>query len=297
MKLPPLNALHYFCIAAEHLSFSRAAAELNVTEGAVSRQMKLLASYYQKPLFRKSGRGVELTDTGRLLLSVSQSAFSNISQVSAQILADESEISICASSSFAIRCLLPNLADFERRYPQYSVQLQASTNEQSLRGKVFDVQINYHLTTSGVSTISEQKLLTEWLLPVCSPGYLPQHKPFSLGQLSGQKLLLNEVTGRDWRLWAKMLELQPLPIDSALKFEQDDVAIQAAVAGHGIALANIAYVQREMTLGSLVAATVQSPIAVGAHYLQLDPQRENCAAVQAFCLWLAELADESAKQS
>jgi len=292
VKLPPLNALHYFCVAAEQLSFSRAATELNVTEGAVSRQMKLLASHYQKALFRKSGRGVELTDTGRLLLSVSQSAFTSISQVSAQILSAETEISICASSSFTIRCLLPNLADFERRSPQYSVQLQASTNEQSLRGKVFDVQINYHLTRATTSSKSEQKLLTEWLLPVCSPSYLVRHNPFSLVQLATKKLLLNELTGRDWRLWAQMLELNPLPIERALKFEQDDVAIQAAVAGHGIALANVAYVQREFELGSLVAATTQPPIAVGAHYLQLDPQRENSAGVQAFCSWLAQLAAE-----
>ena len=292
VKLPPLNALHYFCIAAEQLSFSRAAAELNVTEGAISRQMKLLTSYYQKPLFRKSGRGVELTDSGRLLLAVSSRALSSISQVSTQMLSAESEISICASSSFTIRCLLPNLADFERRHPQYSVQLQASINEQSLRGKVFDVQIKYHLTAATVSTKTEQKLLTEWLLPVCSPSHLKQQKPFSLVQLASQKLLLNELTGRDWRLWAQMLELDPLPMDSALKFDQDDVAIQAAVAGHGIALANVAYVQRELAMGSLVAATEQSPIAVGAHYIQLDPQRENSVAVQAFCQWLHEQADE-----
>ena len=111
-------------------------------------------------------------------------------------------------------------------------------------------------------------------------------------QLAKKKLLLNEMTGRDWRLWAQMLELKPLPIDSALKFEQDDVAIQAAVAGHGIALANVAYVQREFALGSLVAATTQPSIAVGAHYLQLDPQRQNSPAVQAFCQWLTELADQ-----
>ena len=112
MKLPPLTALHYFTSAATHLSFSQAALELHVSEGAISRQMKLLAEYYGKALFQKSGRGIILTSKGSLLLSVALPALEDVAVVSAQLQAASTQLTINVTTSFAIRWLLPKLASF-----------------------------------------------------------------------------------------------------------------------------------------------------------------------------------------
>ena len=296
MILPPLTALHYFAVAAKHLSFVSAAKELNVTESAISRQMKLLASFYAQPLFIKKGRGIMLTENGRLLLSVAEPALQSVSQISTVLLADDAQLSLNVTTSFAIRWLLPKLAEFEKSHPSYKVQMQASTSDDSIRGKVFDVQICYFLNAQAAEQKKLQKFMDEWLVAVCAPSYLETHTQtstelFSLEQLAKQRLILNEMTGRDWRLWAEKLSLASLPISSALKFEQDDVAIQAAVAGHGIALANVAYIQRELSLGSLVPATEQAPIVIGAHYLNVIPTRQEAKIVQAFCNWLIATAN------
>ena len=286
MKLPPLTALHYFTSAATHLSFSQAALELHVSEGAISRQMKLLAEYYGKALFQKSGRGIILTSKGSLLLSVALPALEDVAVVSAQLQAAITQLTINVTTSFAIRWLLPKLASFERLYPQIEVQLQASSSAESTRGKSFDVQINYQLQSSGAAKKHRRKLLDERLLAVCAPSYLLEGNIINLSQLHSKKLLLNELTGRDWRLWSELLNLTPLPIERALKFEQDDVAIQTAVAGLGVALANTAYIERELRMGSLVPATSQQAIVVGAHYVNVDPIAASSMAVQAFVDWL-----------
>ena len=286
MKLPPLTALHYFTSAATHLSFSQAALELHVSEGAISRQMKLLAEYYGKALFQKSGRGIILTSKGSLLLSVALPALEDVAVVSAQLQAASTQLTINVTTSFAIRWLLPKLASFERLYPQIEVQLQASSSAESTRGKSFDVQINYQLQSSGAAKKHRRKLLDERLLAVCAPSYLLEGNIINLSQLHSKKLLLNELTGRDWRLWSELLNLTPLPIERALKFEQDDVAIQTAVAGLGVALANTDYIERELRMGSLVPATSQQAIVVGAHYVNVDPIAASSMAVQAFVDWL-----------
>ena len=294
MKLPPLTALHYFAIVAKQGSFVAAANQLNVTEGAVSRQMKLLTDFYAKALFEKRGRGLVLTPAGTLLAASAYPAFESISQVSNQLLADQTQLTIGVTTSFAIRWLLPKLADFEQQFPEYQVQMQASSSEIATLGKNFDVQISYYLSGSEPHHVKSDKLQDEWLMAVCAPSYLVKGKAFSLEQLCKRRLLLNEMTGRDWRLWANLLNIDSLPaaIDSALKFEQDDVAIQTAVAGHGIALANLAYIEAEIALGSLVPATDQQAVVVGAHYLSVSKARKNAEAVVAFVDWIkSKVAD------
>lgn len=307
MKLPPLTALYYFSVVARAGSLVAAANQLYVTEGAVSRQMKLLAGFYGKPIFSKKGRSLVLTEQGQLLATTVSAAFESISQVSDQLLADERLLTISVTTSFAIRWLLPKLSDFERQFPQFPVQIQASSSQSALQGKNFDIQISYYLAGCEPLALQQDKLQDEWLMAVCAPSYLESSKlamsraalnseeknaRFSLEQLCEARLLLNEMTGRDWRLWGDVLKLDKIDsaINNALKFEQDDVAIQAAVAGLGVSLANTAYIQNELALGTLVAATNQTAIVAGAHYLSIDKNRERSKAVEAFTQWIRNCA-------
>ncbi|MEH6446392.1 MAG: LysR substrate-binding domain-containing protein [Oceanospirillaceae bacterium] len=295
MKLPPLTALNYFCVAAKHLSFVKAANELHVTEGAISRQIKLLAQYYSKALFIKKGRAMELSESGELLFSVCAPALKSISQVSVQLTAKSHGLNINVTTSFAIRWLLPKLVYFEQKFPHYPVHIQATSSENILALEGSDVVISYSLKREPSHLKKRVKLLDERLLAVCAPSVLAAkeagtNQPFDVLGLQNSKLILNELTGRDWRLWGELLNIDKLPIDTALKFEQDDVAIQAAVAGHGIALANTAYIQNELSLGSLVPATHEKAIVVGAHYLEIASNGANFPAVSAFREWLLGMA-------
>ncbi|MGB1239246.1 MAG: LysR substrate-binding domain-containing protein [Pseudomonadales bacterium] len=288
MKMPPLIALQYFCLAAELGSLKACADAFNVTEGAVSRQIKSLSQFYAKALFEKSGRGLVLTEHGRTLAAGAQPAFTRIHQVSNQLLSAHSDITLGVTTSFAIRWLLPKLPDFERQFPDYRVKLQATSNETALRGEHFDVQISYYLEGCEPATLRPHKLQDEWLLAVCSPNYLARGQRLDIDALSASRLLLNERTGRDWRLWAQKLKIASIDpaIESALSFEQDDVAIQAAVAGHGVALANVAYIEREMSLGSLVPATEIAPLVVGAHYITAASARAHTRETRSVLQWL-----------
>lgn len=292
MKLPPLNAVHYFITAAQFKSFRQAAKELNVTEGAISRQIKLLSQYYNQALFYKVGRGVELTEVGELLLQTAGPAFTRVSQVSEKIMTNPKQLSIAVTTSFAVRWLLPKLAKFEQAFPQYQLQLQASSREGSLDIHSFDIQIIYRLHPV-VSSCYEQQLMAEKLIPVCAPSYLKSGKIISAQDLATKKILLNEVTARDWTKWSQTVGLDNLNLSNAIKFEQDDVAIQAAIAGYGIALANEAYIQNELQLGSLVPAMKYPAIPIGAHYIASHRSlTEYTPQMLAFTQWLkAQVAE------
>src|SRR3546814_3233855 len=102
-------------------------------------------------------------------------------------------------------------------------------------------------------------IIDEYLIPVCAPRLLPAGQLIEVAQLAGQRLIFNESTGRDWRRWAHAVGTQDLAWDEAIKLDSDDAAIQAAVAGHGIALANIIFISNELRLGHLtLAAAVRS---------------------------------------
>jgi LysR family glycine cleavage system transcriptional activator len=278
------------------MSFKSAAIEFHVTEGAISRQIKVLENYYGQPLFERVGRGVRLTDTGRRLLAVSSPAIQNISQVSEKILGYTPPFTLSVTTSFAIRWLMPRLSVFESIYPNYPINVQADGNTNERQGRRSNVSIVYVLgdpyDPKAVAPDNSQFIMGEWLMPVCSPALLAGGKPKRPSEMEQFKLIFNELTGRDWRLWLEFVPEAKVLLDTAIRFEHDDTAIQAAVAGHGVALANMAYIGRELQEGRLVPAICSAPIAIGAHYLIIEPESADLPYVKAFSSWLLERAAE-----
>ncbi|WP_218044877.1 LysR substrate-binding domain-containing protein [Kiloniella majae] len=308
MKLPPMTAIRHFTAAASHLSFKEAARELCVTEGAISRQIKLLEEYLGCTLFLRLHRGVQLSDEGRKLYDVTDQALFQIAQVTDEILGGVSNFTLSVTTSFAIRWLMPRLSGFEALYPNIPISLQTVTYPGTAQSRRFDASIIYQLgdpadKTSRVPENSEL-IMIEWLLPVCAPGYLEKKsvkdgkteressgKALLLQDLKDHRVIFNEPTGRDWRSWAVKSGDVELALDRALKFEHDDTAIQAAVAGHGIALANLAYVSNELKLGSLVPAVACEALPIGAHYLVTEKAKTGLSHVEIFRDWLMAIAE------
>ncbi|WP_120497291.1 LysR substrate-binding domain-containing protein [Kiloniella sp. EL199] len=312
MKLPPLTAIRHFTAAASHLSFREAARELCVTEGAISRQIKLLEEYFGCALFLRVHRGVQLSDEGRKLYDVTDQALFQIAQVTDEILGGVSNFTLSVTTSFAIRWLMPRLSGFEALHPSIPINLQTVTYPRTAQSRRFDASIVYQLgdpadKTSPVPDNSEL-IMIEWLLPVCAPGYLSGYQEEALVKncktnrengkhtlllqdLKDHRVIFNEPTGRDWRSWAIKSGDVELALDRALKFEHDDTAIQVAVAGHGIALANLAYISNELKLGSLVPAVACQVLPIGAHYLVTEKGKAGLSHVETFRDWLMTTAE------
>ncbi|WP_211217252.1 LysR substrate-binding domain-containing protein [Psychromonas ossibalaenae] len=298
MKLPPLIALTYFNASASHMSFKAAANQLCVTEGAVSRQIKRLEEYYGCSLFERLGRGVKLTNKGKRLFTVSSLAMQQIAEVSDEIRGMSPQLDILVTTSFAIRWLMPRLSIFESCFPEYPINIHTGKSNNEPLGSQLDAKIVYVLGNPYDEDSSppnnSQFIMAEWLQPVCSPSILPKGQPININDLSEYRLIFNEPTGRDWRLWLKSVPDFKLNFENSLRFEHDDTAIQASVTGLGISLTNKAYIEHELKTGILVPAIAElEPIAIGAHYIITDPLRRTTPNIDAFVNWLLDTAKNS----
>jgi LysR family glycine cleavage system transcriptional activator len=135
------------------------------------------------------------------------------------------------------------------------------------------------------------KVVDEAMVPVCSPNLLNGPDEFSRAELTGQRLLFNEYSGRDWRRWAEILKVDDLAWDRSVRFDNDNAAIQAAVSGYGVALANLLYVGRLLETGMLKVAIECKPVIIGAHFLHFHrAQDADIPRVLEFRRWLKEAA-------
>ncbi len=283
-----MNPVRVFEAAARHQSFKAAADELFVTQGAVSRQIKALEDHYGVALFHRRHRRVALTPEGQLLLPAFSEALDRIAQASDRLKGAQRELQVKAVATFTVRWLMPRLYRFEAAHPEIQLRLTTGPRPVDFSSEVFDAGVVYG--EYDRPDVKKDLILTEWMEPVCAPPLLAGAGPMPPAALKQRKLILNTPHGRDWRLWAEAIRVDGLPFDAALKFNHDDAAIQAAVAGHGIALANLNYVGEELRLGSLVRAVDRSPVKIGAHYLVSPAHLADSPRVAAFRDWLLDEA-------
>ena len=290
-RLPPLNALKAFEAAARQLSFSAAAAELFVTQGAVSRQIKALEDYYGVPLFRREHRQVALTEPGRLLLPAASEALDRIALASERLLGAGRDLKVKVTPTIAVRWLIPRLHRFQSAHPEFEVRLTTAWPDLDFAREDFDAGIVY----SGWrgTGVRRDLIFTEHATPVCAPGLLEEAGPLERPEdLKRQRLILNTTTGRDWLDWAKAVGVEGLPIEDALVFDLDDPAIRAAAAGAGVALAATRFVEHDLAAGRLVAPLAIEPVEIGAYYFVAPESLADTPRVAAFRAWLIAEADE-----
>lgn len=290
-RLPPLNQIRAFEAVARHLSFTKAAEELFVTPGALTRHIQALEDYYGAKLFNRSKRQIALTPSAETLFRPIQQAFNIINEVSNQVKSPNTELRIKVINSFAIRWFLDKLKQFDLTYPEVHMRLTIGSNDTNLLTEEYDAAIIYSETEPTDCLFFE--LFSEQLYPVCSPSLLPEGKKFELEELPQQRIILSSRDGREWKNWMKTYDVEEMPFDTALRFELDDTAIQAAVAGHGVALANILYIENELKLGSLKLAANITPISLGAHYFIYSNQMAEKKRLMKFKDWLLSAADET----
>jgi LysR family glycine cleavage system transcriptional activator len=287
-KLPPLNAVRAFESAARHLSFTRAGEELNVTHGAISRQVQALEAWLGVPLFRRWNRRVELTDAGQRYLSEIGIALDRIGAVS-QSLRDRDAVRVLRVNSiptFTMRWLIPRLSAFQMRFPRVEVRLTTSTEDIERLPGHFDVIIRGGPETH--SGFHSGRFLDESRFPVCSPSLLAR-LPLSMpSDLRHHTLLHSDTLPSVWPSWLMLAGVPNLRPAHALRFEHFYLSIQAAIDGLGVAMGPSALIAEDLEEGRLVAPFPALALGARSYYWYCPARNLDDEVAQAFCAWLAQ---------
>lgn len=290
-KLPPLRALQVFEAAARHLHFSRAATELCLTQSAVSHQVRALEQHLGQPLFSRKGRELTLTGKGQQLFLGVQSALDGLDSLCRQLNeGDSRELRLAVYSSFAVKWLIPRLSDFRRQHPGVRIHLEMVSGDPQISDQVADMFICGVQQQKG---FWQTLLRPERLIPVCSPP-LAQMLKSTLGEsltlpasLDSLPLLsVDEVDiGPDWQRWAETRQL-PLSCSQLQSYSHVLLAIEAAIAGQGVALACDFIVEADIAAGKLVTLPWPALETGFGFHFGCRERRLNEPAMAAFASWI-----------
>lgn len=255
----PLNAVRTFECAARLLSYTRAAEELGVTQGAVSRQIATLEGYIGQPLFRRAGRGIALTFAGERYAAEVREALARLESASARIMRrpDESVL-IVGATAVASRWLIARLAEFQRAHRDLSVHLRDIASSAELHG----IDIAVLGAAADEPSVESQEILRERLTPVCSPSDRVPDSPEALA--NGTLLHLTSYPDA-WSNWFRAAGFAGGYGYRGPVFDDVGLAIEAAIQGQGVALAPAHAVEADIRSGRLVAPFAIS-VASGRRY-------------------------------
>ncbi|CAN7485306.1 transcriptional regulator GcvA [Phenylobacterium sp. LjRoot225] len=290
----PLNALRTFEAAARFQSFLKAADELAVTPGAVSRQIKALETELGLRLFERFNRAVRLTAAGeqqaegvRQGLAMMQTAVAEAQGARA------GPLTVSVMHSLAARWLVPRLHDFQQRYPDIQVMIAASDLAADLVRDRIDIAIRY--SVEPPPGLAATRLIATRMFPVCSPKLLqvqPLKEPRDLAQAHAQ--LLSDVyimpTEATWRHWLDAAGAPEVDTTQGLQFSNIYLAIEAALAGRGVALAQEAMVVDDLAAGRLVRPFDVAISGPHSHWIVTLPEKAELPAIRRFRRWLIEQA-------
>lgn len=290
-RLPPLNALRAFEAAARHLNFSRAADELSVTPGAVSQQIQNLEDYVGAALFKRTPKGLLLTDAAQTALPALREAFDRLAEAASLLTAavDGRRLTLTAPPSFAAKWLVPRLGAFERAHPQVDVWLSAGMELVDLTAGEVDLAVRYG--GGRYPGLEVRRLMNESVIPVAAPGILNETPLNSPDDLSNHILLHDgspEVDDScpDWPMWLAARGLKTVDGQRGPRFNQSSLVIEAAVNGRGVALAKRTLAQADLEAGRLVAPLQIATAVDFAYYLVHPKAKGRLPQVKAFTAWI-----------
>ncbi|MBB1486147.1 transcriptional regulator GcvA [Oceanospirillum sediminis] len=292
-KIPPLNALKAFEAAARHCSFVRAAEELNVTQAAVSQQIKQLEARLGVELFQRKPRGLILTDAGQHYLPGLTQAFEMIAASTASLEQDREYqlLTIRTSSSFASQWLVPVMTDFFQRYPHIDLRLSAQDDDPRFFSEDIDLEIRHkHRCPEGMDGIL---LLKEKIMPVCSPRLLHSGKPIRQPEdLLQHRLLHINYYPEDWSAWFRSAGLPDADCHRGFRYDQSVLTMQAAISGQGVALGRSPIVNNMIMNGQLVVPLEHQLLGEGGYWLYYPINRPLSDTACLFIDWVRQQSQQ-----
>ncbi|MBC2691700.1 MULTISPECIES: LysR family transcriptional regulator [Pseudomonas] len=289
-KIPSTAALISFEAAARHESFTKAALELSLTQGAICRQIASLEEFLSVELFRRSRRGVKLTEAG---LSYSRRVATQLDAVERDTLSVMGQqganvIELAVVPTFGTQWLLPRLKDFQEQHPEVTVNLTNRTRPFLFADTDFDAAI--YFGDADWSGTESHRLMGENPMPVCSPTLLGRFTQLSAEQIADLPLLQQTTRPYAWRQWFNSRNLN-IPRDmTGPRYELFSMLAQAAMHDMGIALIPPFLIQRELAEKRLVIANPQALSSIKAYYLMIPDRKVESASLRAFRDWLIHQA-------
>ncbi|HUH91576.1 MAG TPA: transcriptional regulator GcvA [Casimicrobiaceae bacterium] len=296
-RLPSLDLLKGFEAAARHLSFTRAAEELFLTQSALSRQMQALEEQLGLPLFERRHRQLLLTEAGQVLHAAAKSVLDEIGQTVATIRRDRAATPLTVSTNqpFASLWLIPRLARFRERHPDVDVYISADNRIVDLERENIDLAVRYCGEASAPP--GSVRLFGERLVPVCSPVLASDRaRPLKRPEDLRHHVLLHidDERGRfpwlNWSAWLAAIGIGRLTPAGSLRFNHFDQVIQAAVDGQGVALGREPLIDRLLRQRKLVAPFPDRYATPRAYYIVRSTHAALRPEAQAFGEWLQEEA-------
>ena len=289
-KIPSTAALVCFEAAARHESFTKAAQELALTQGAVCRQIGGLETFLNVELFRRSRRGVKLTEAG---LSYSRQVAAQLDAVERDTLSvmgqqGASVIELAVVPTFGTQWLLPRLKDFQQRHPEVTVNLTNRTRPFLFADTPFDAAI--YFGDADWSGTQSHRLMGENPVPVCSPALLAGQGMLEAQRIAQLPLLQQSTRPYAWRQWFGSLGMNVERDMTGPRYELFSMLAQAAIHEMGIALIPPFLIQRELGEGRLVVANRHALVSDKAYYLMIPERKVESASLRAFRDWLASQA-------
>ncbi|MGV3344727.1 transcriptional regulator GcvA [Enterobacteriaceae bacterium LUAb1] len=295
-RLPPLNALRVFDAAARHLSFTRAAEELCVTQAAVSHQIKSLEDFLGLRLFQRRNRSLLLTEDGQNYFFDIKAIFISLSDATRKLQSRSTRGALTVSllPSFAIQWLVPRLASFNAAYPDIDVRIQSMDRDEKTLTDNIDVAIFYG--RGDWPGLRVEKLYAEYLLPVCSPQLLTGEHPLKSPEHLINHTLLHDASQCEWQLYIRQLGLRHINAQQGPIFSHSAMVLQAAIYGQGVALANNVMAKSDIDAGRLVCPFNDVLVSQNAFYLVCHDSQAELGKIAAFRQWiLTKAAGEQEK--
>ena len=301
-RLPPLNSIRSFEAVARHLSFTKAAEELNVTPGAVSQQVKVLEDYLDLALFKRKNRIILLTDEAQICLPLLSEGLDKLSKAIDLIREQSNDrpLTITAPPALTAYWLLPRLSVFQQQFPHINVRIDASNAHADLVNADIDVGIRFG--TGEYPGLENDYLMSQSIIAVCNPAILQgENKLQTPEDLKNFTLLhaqadffVTDNTHIEWDMWFASVGVKSIEGNQGLYFSQHSLLVAAAIRGQGIALVGDVIVRDEIASGQLVQLFKGTDILLNySFYLVYSSTRAKLSRVQIFRKWLLDEIKQS----
>lgn len=292
--LPSLNGLKAFEAAGRHLNFRLAAEEIGVTQGAVAQQVRGLEQALNAKLFERLPRGLALTEEGRKFLAPVQRAFRLIEDATEEIRPRQAVLTLSVTPSLASKWLVPRLGAFLESHPDLDVRVVAGAGLANFQSDGVDIAVRQGRPPFGPG-LSTELLFPFEVYPVCSPALQAGKDPVLEPNDLARQVLLHDAHG----LWPLFLEqfgvAEPMAMSRALKFSQTSLALDAALAGQGVALASDPLVAEDLAAGRLCRPLEISMKSDMGFYIVAPRSPRNAGHVKRMRDWL--LAESRSDQA
>jgi LysR family glycine cleavage system transcriptional activator len=260
----PLNGLRIFAVAARTGSFTAAARELLVTQGAVSQQMQALERFLGVALFKRSPRGLTLTPSGQQLAQVTEECFARLTQVAGRLRSRGNDIALMLPTC-VMRWAMPRIMDLQARHPELRLQINTTIRHSvDFDHDPYDAAIVYAAQAPTGATL----LFAERLTPMCAA-------PLAATGLARLTLLHATPDHRDWRMWLENAGIDEVDSRTGQNFETLDMSMNAAAEGYGIAMGDVTIAAADLAAGRLAAPFARQVETGAAYYFVSAPQRRD----------------------